>query len=83
MKTMMDTPLLREQYRDLLRDAIELSGKSVDASSFKTMCEAEMIYMGEEPSPKSWVIAAEKVIEFLKCQNLDEEDVVFYEKERE
>jgi hypothetical protein len=83
MKTeMMDTPMLRELYLKLRKEASRIMATNSPGSwnSFELMVSAKMVDV--RPTPQHWVEAAREVVEELRYEELREDEMVWL-KERE
>lgn len=64
-----DTPMLREEYRDLQKDALKLMGRHARAKDFNGRVEAEMDYQGVQHTAQNWVNVAREIVELLTAQD--------------
>lgn len=73
IKTVKDTPMLREEYRGLRTEAQEF-GLVID--SFDRMVETEIRYQDLVGKPRDWVYCGRLVLDTLYSQEMDYQDDV-------
>lgn len=74
-----DTPMLREEYRDLQRVALKMMGRGANSSEFKRLVNEEMLSLKLTSTPANYVLAATEVlrwIAFLETENALYRDLV-------
>lgn len=67
MTNQMDTPMLRDEYRQLRRSALDLTGGS--AADFDREVRAVMARKALPSTPRGFVAAAELVAEAAWCEH--------------
>ena len=70
---MIDTPMLRDQYRNIRSEAFLFLGVTADNRTFNTMVKDEMKFLEMEEKPTNFVTAAEIVLHNLALLDAEED----------
>lgn len=68
---MIDTPMLRDQYRSIRAEAFNFLGTSTDNQTFNKMVKDEMAFLEMEEKPANFVAAAEIVLHNLALMDAE------------